>query len=388
MADLDGRLRDLDVARLDVDLGDLALRPGLGHVGDDLVLELGPDHVATNDLAVLGDVDAFVLHLGLVELIDLLVLRLGHAPDPEDTVLAFDHLGQAVRLHLERGLEEGFVERAVLGQDPAEIAALVASRHIGRDALGDVLPLRSALDVRAGVVCRGPCLGDLGRRRLDRAVADRRRDLDGPQVARRRGRRLLDQLGVDVGVADRDALLGREVRLDPVVDDPLERKAVDLVGLVGEDLAGLLRLRVRQPAAGHLVGDTPLLLLEPPRLDLEPIGELVLGDRLAGDAADRREVLVVPRVADRDDEDQQRGHDDEHEGEGGEEGAPVSRVPGIAGALDNRLCSKGHGWTVIPVGMVRHAPEVDGADILPQSRPVPGVRAGSGVTLPPDVRNQ
>ena len=388
MADLDGRLRDLDVAGRDVDLGDLALRPGLRHVGDDLVLELGPDHVATDHLAVLGEVDAFVLHLGLVERIDLVVLRLGYAPDPEDAVLAFDHLGQGVRLHLEGGLEQAFVERAVLGQNPPEIAALVAGRDIGRDALGHVLPLGSALDVRAGVIRLRPCLGDLGRRRLERAVAHCRRDLDGPQVARRRGRRLLDQLGVDVGVADRDTLRGREVRLDAIVDDALERQALDLLGLAGEDLSSLLRLGVREPAARHLVGDAPLLLLEPPALDLQAIGELILGDRLARDAGDRREVRVVPRVADRDDEDQHRGHDDEREGEGGEEGAPVPRVPGIAGAFDNRLCSEGHGWTVIPVGMVRPAPEVDGADIVPQSRPAPGDRAGSGVTLPRDVRNQ
>ena len=274
MADLDGRLRDLDVAGRDVDLGDLPLRPGLAHVGDDLVLELGPDHVATDDLAVLGDVDALVLHLGLVELIDLVVLRLGHAPDPEDAVLAFDHVGDAVRLHLERGIDEALIERGVLGQHPPEIAALVASRDVGRDALGDVLPLGPALDVRARVVCFRPCLGDLGHRRLERAIAHRRLDLDGPQVARRRGRRLLDQLGVDVGLGDRDTLLGREVRLDAVVDDSLERQPLDLLGLAGEDLPSLLRLGVREPAAGHLVGDAALLLLEPPGLDLQAIAEL------------------------------------------------------------------------------------------------------------------
>ena len=242
MADLDGRLRDLDVAGRDVDLRHLPLRPGLRHVGNDLVLELGPDHVATDHLAVLGEVDAFVLHLGLVELVDLVVVRLGHAPDPEDAVLALDHVRDAVRLHLERGVQEALVEGAVLGENPAEIAALVASRDVGRDALCDVLPLGAALDVRARVVRLRACFCDLGRRRLQRAVAHRRLDLDGPQVARRRGRRLLDQLGVDVGVGDRDTLLGREVRLDAVVDDALERQPLDLLALAGEELPGLLRL--------------------------------------------------------------------------------------------------------------------------------------------------
>ena len=207
-------------------------------------------------------------------------------------------------------------------------------------------------------------------------------------MARRRGRRLLDQLGVDVGLGDRDTLLRREVRLDAVVDDSLERQPLDLLGLAGEDLPSLLRLGVRDPAAGHLVGDAPLLLLQPPGLDLQAIAELILGDRLAGDAADRREVRVVPGVADRDDEDEQRGDDDQRKADAGEEGAPVLRVPRVAGALDDRFGSKGHGWTLIPVGMVRPAPEVDGADIVPQSRSGPGVRAGSGVTLRPDVRNQ
>ena len=147
---------------------------------------------------------------------------------------------------------------------------------------------------------------------------------------RTRASSVLDQLGVDVGLGDRDTLLRREVRLDAVVDDSLERQTLDLLGLAGEDLPSLLRLGVREPAAGHLVGDAALLFLQPPGLDLQAIAELILGDRLAGDAADRREVRVVPGVADRDDEDEQRGDDDQRKADAGEEGAPVLRVPRVA----------------------------------------------------------
>ena len=55
-------------------------------------------------------------------------------------------------------------------------------------------------------------------------------------MARLGDRRLLHQLGIDVGLGDRDALLGREVGLDPVVDDLLERQRQDLLPLLIDEL--------------------------------------------------------------------------------------------------------------------------------------------------------
>ena len=70
VADLDRVVRELDRRRLRLDLGGLPLRPGLARVGDELVLELGPDHVAADHRAVLGEVDAVVderVGIGLVD---------------------------------------------------------------------------------------------------------------------------------------------------------------------------------------------------------------------------------------------------------------------------------------------------------------------------------
>jgi hypothetical protein len=99
-------------------------------------------------------------------------------------------------------------------------------------------------------------------------------------------------------------------------------------------------------------------------------------------------MLGVPVEEDREGEDGDGGNDDERERDVGEEGASILRVERVSGPLDDRLGSKGHGWTVIPAGMVRHAPEMDGADIVPQSLVGAGGSAGSGVTLRRDVRNQ
>ena len=144
-----------------------------------------------------------------------------------------------------RAVEERFVGLLVVLCQPAEIAGLRRGRGIGRDDLRDVVPALAALDVGERLVDRRPGGRDLfGGRRAGAAVGDGL-DLDLPGVARLGGRGLLDEPCVDVGVGDRDALLGRELRLDPVVDDALERERQELLALLLDEL----RLE-RRPAPG------------------------------------------------------------------------------------------------------------------------------------------
>ena len=83
----------------------------------------------------------------------------------------------------------------------------------------------------------------LRRGRLRRIGRDLGRDLDDPGVARLGGGRLLEEPGVDVGIRDGDTLGRREVRLDAVVDDALERDREDLLTLLGDKGGLLLGLR-------------------------------------------------------------------------------------------------------------------------------------------------
>ena len=86
------------VGRLgDVDLADLALRAGLEGVGDDLVVELLVDHVAGDDVPVLGEIDLVVLELRGVVRVDGRWRDLRHPTDPVDAVVALDDRGRASR---------------------------------------------------------------------------------------------------------------------------------------------------------------------------------------------------------------------------------------------------------------------------------------------------
>ena len=107
------------------------------------------------------------------------------------------------------------------------------------------------------------------------------------------GRGLLEELGVDVLVADAHAFLAGQAGLDPVVDDALERARHQILALLIDELGLQLGLARGQLPGGDLRADAAPGDLEAPALDLGSLAELVLGDRLAVDAPDRRQVVVV-----------------------------------------------------------------------------------------------
>ena len=72
-------------------------------------------------------------------------------------------------------------------------------------------------------------------------------------------RGLGEQPGVDVGVGDRDALLGREVGLELRVDDPLERDGGELLLLLGRWLPAAPSAWAVRQAAGRELRPDPAL---------------------------------------------------------------------------------------------------------------------------------
>ena len=243
----------------------------------------------------------------------------------------------------EHGVEVGLVGLRVVLLDPAEVAGLRRRRRVGRDGLGDLVPGLAALQVRERLIGLrlGGCL--LGGRRFDRALVGLGLDLDDPGVTGLRDGGLGGQAGIDVRVGDRDALLGRELRLELRVDEPLEGDGGDLLLLLRDDLELGLRLRLGHVAGERLGPDPALRLAESPAFDVVAVEELVLRDRLAIDAADRREVVVVPGQAGGDEEDDDRDDDDQAEADVHVEAASVLALPRRAvGALDDGFGSKGH----------------------------------------------
>ena len=90
--------------------------------------------------------------------------------------------------------------------------------------------------------------------------------------------------------------------------------------------------------------DPPVGLIETPGVDLDAVPKLVLRDRLAVDAADRREMVVVVVQAGGDREDEQREDDDQPEPEVQVEVPSVLRLPrGSVVALDDGFGTEGHG---------------------------------------------
>ena len=187
---------------------------------------------------------------------------------------------------------------------------------VRRDDLGHVVPGLAALEVAQRLIGLGLGGRLLGLGRLGRAGAHLWGDLDHPGVALLGRGRFLGELSVDVGIGDDDALGRRKVRLDPVVDEPLQRHRLDLLLLLLDDLRLLVAAWawVRWPAASSVRMSRPGFG-QAPVLDQAAVHPLVAGDRLPGHAADRREVVVVVGQADRDHEDQQGRHHDQAEAE-------------------------------------------------------------------------
>ena len=118
-----------------------------------------------------------------------------------------------------------------------------------------------------------------------------------------------------------------QLRLELRVDEALERDRDELLALLAMTASGPRPAPwVRRPGDG-LGADPALGLVQAPRLDRDAVAELVLGDRLAVDAADRREVVVVPGQARGVEEDDDGGDDDQAEAEVEVEVAPVPALP-------------------------------------------------------------
>ena len=186
---------------LDVDLADVALRAGLGDVGDDLVLELLVDDVAGDDRAVLLEVDAVVLRAwsgrrrrrvsGAISV---------DAADPEDPVLALDDGGRRVDLGGEDAPQERLVglacRRAATQPRSPACGAVDASVETVLATSSQALPPWRSLSAASALALAAAFWAAVGSM-APASVGGL--DLDDPGVARLRGGRLLDEPGVDVG---------------------------------------------------------------------------------------------------------------------------------------------------------------------------------------------
>ena len=104
-----------------------------------------------------------------------------------------------------------------------------------------------------------------------------------------------------------------------------------------------LRLRIGQLAGDRRRPDPALGFLQPARLDVVAILEVVSGDGLAIDAPHRREVVVVPGQAGRDQQHDDGRHDHEAETDIEIQVAPVVVLPRRSmGTFDDGLGSEGH----------------------------------------------
>ena len=301
------------------------------------------DHVAGHDVSILGEVDLAVLELGGVVRVDDRGRDLRHPADPVDAVGAFDdRRRRPAGCREERGGER-LVDLAVVLPDPTEVTGLWGGRTVGRDRPRDLVPGLATLQVgqrRVGLRLGG---GLLGGRRLHRTGVRLRLDLDDPGVARLRRGGLGDEPGVDVRVGVGDAFLGREGCLEFRIDDTLEGDRGDLLLLLLDDLELRFGLGVGKVSGKLLRADPALGLAEPPALDRVAVEELVLGDRLAVDAADRGEVFVVPGQSGGDDEDDDGDNDDDAEAEVHVEAAAILALPRrTVGALADWFGSKCH----------------------------------------------
>ena len=324
MADLDRRLRDLDVAGRDVDLGDLALRAGLAGVGDDLVLELGGSRRRGRPrgtwrgrrLRSASWSDRARRPRSAAISVTRPIRKMPSSPSMT-SVMPFASALKSGRLTRPSSSRRS---RPIQPRSPPWSRVATSVETLLATSSQDLPPLmsRSASSAFFFASAFWASVGSGAPSSTAGSTAMH------PDVARFRGRRLLDALGVDVCVGDRDALVGRELRLDAVVDDPLERKVARICwALVDQSCRACSAwASVRRPLATWLAIRRSCSWSRH-CLDGRPLAELVLGDRLAGDAADRREVVVVPGVADGDDEDEDRRDDDERRSRCSGKGPPV-----------------------------------------------------------------
>ena len=253
-----------------------------------------------------------------------------------------DDVGQAGLWQREHGGHQGRVDGGVVGEDPADVAA---GRRIGvlRDGLGHVRERLAALDVGERLV-RGRLGGGLlGVGRGRRPGRDLRLDRDHRDVALLLLGRLVGQALVDLRLADRDPLLGGELGLEGRVDQPVERRAGQLLaGLVDRGDPGL-EVGVADPPELVEVAGLGLRLVEPELVDQRPVPVGVLVDRLAVDLGHFGEMRPEVLAGGCPDEGDEANDDDKAKGQVDVEVAPIlaiaaepARPPG------GRLGARGH----------------------------------------------
>ena len=381
VADLHGVGAQGDGGRGHVDLRDLALRTGLDRIRDDLVLQLLADDIAAHDLAVLRKVDVVVDQLVLVGLLHRFRGDLRDPPDAEDAVLTLHDGGRRVQGRGKHRAQEGLIRLTVVRVQPAQVAALGRRGGVRGDRLGDLVPGLAALDVAQRLLRDRLGGRDLGGRWFHRASTDGRGDLDDPGVSRLTGGRLLDESRIKVRVRDGDTFLGRDVGLDPVIDQALQGDPHDLLALLLDDLALDVRLGLGEAPRHGLRLDAPLGLVQAPGLDEGSVPQLRLGDGLTVDTAHGGKVVVVVRQPDGHQKDEDRQGDHQAEAQVRVEIPPVATLPRrFRGALDDGLGSKCHRLDE-SCGMVVMAGLSPGggrrvwtwaAGIVPQPRPTSG----------------
>ncbi len=295
-----------------------------------------------DDPPVDGHVDALGRDRLAIDRVPFLGHDVGDPGNPENAVLAFDDRRVGVLLEREHRIEQGLVEVRLV-DDPSAVAA---GRGIGGGRMRprDLVPRFAAFEVLQRLVRLGLCRCLLRCRGFLGVVVKLGLDLDQPQVALLRQRRLLVDLGLHLLRTDRDPLLGGKFLGDSPVDDPLEDDRAKL-------LAPLLDAPLLLVALGGCQATGVELVVDPAEgndvaccLGPERGRELVAGDRLAVDGSDRREVLVVPVDGGRDDQDQDGDDDDQAEAQVGQEVAAVAAFPWAA-ALDDGFGSERHEWS-------------------------------------------
>ncbi len=214
----------------------------------------------------------------------------GHLGDPVVAVLAQDHVRIAGLGQGEDGLQDVRIVGRVVARD---VAVVLRPRVVCAVRRGHVVDVLARLQIGQGLLAVGQRGG------LLRIGGQARDDVDGGLEGQHGGPALLEltgillQLGVDVGVADRDAEGGGGLGQEGVVDEALE-------GGVGQRVAALLQradllllgLGV-ELAGGHRFPQARLALREAEGQHVQPIEPLVARDGLAAHGGDGQEVRVV-----------------------------------------------------------------------------------------------
>ncbi len=276
--------------------------------------------------------------------VDGLGRDLADPADPVDAIGPDDHGRRLIDLGREERLQECFIRLGVVSLPPADVAALRGTRRVGRNGLGDVFPGGPGRQVGQRGVSLGLGGVDLGLGRFECSRIGDRLDLDHPEMPLLRRRRVLGESGVDLLGRRGDAFVGGKLRLEPRIDESLERDRLDLPERGGDGLLLLGTLGLGHLASRYRVRDAATGLGQAPAVDGDAVAQVVLGDGLTVDAADRCEVFVVVVQSGRDEEHGDAHDDDDPESDVEVEVPSVLRLPrGSVGALDDGLGTKGHG---------------------------------------------